>query len=71
MVCMYYPGVHQLDILEAMTQGRGGHNVVCPGSKNSSDGSICIVSLLVPGLLVSKAAPGVEVLEHIFHIIGS
>ena len=70
MVCIDDPGVHQLDILEVMTQGRGGHDIVCPGSKNSSDGSICIVSLLVPGLLVSEAAPGVEVCKHVFHIIG-
>ena len=61
MVCMDYPGVHQLDILEIMTQGRGGHDIVCSGSKNGSNGAICIVSLLVPGLLVPESSPGVEV----------
>ena len=71
MVCMDDPGVHQLDILEVMAQGRGSHDIICPGSKNSSDGSICIVSLLVPGLLVSKPPARVEVLKHIFHLIGS
>ena len=70
MVCIDYPGVHQLDILEIMTQGRGGHDIVCSGSKNGLDGSICIVSLLVPSLLVAKPPSRVEVLKHVFHSIG-
>jgi len=71
MVCMDDPGVHQLDILEVMAQCRGGHNVICSGSKDSVDGSIRVVPLLVPGLLVPESSPGVKVLEHVFHIIGS
>ena len=70
MVCIDYPGVHQLDIPEVMMQGRRGHNIVSSGSKDSLDGSIRVVSLLVPSLLVSESPSGVEVLEHIFHIIG-
>jgi len=46
MVCIDYPGVHQLDIPEVMTQGRGGHDIVCSGSKHSVDGSIWVVPLL-------------------------
>ena len=70
MVCVDYPGVHQLDIIEVMTQCRGGHHIVSSGSKDSLNGSIRVVPLLVPGLLVAEPPSGVEVLEHVFHIIG-
>jgi len=53
-----------------MTQCRRGHNVVSSGSKDSLDGSIRVVPLLVPSLLVSEPPSGVEVLEHVYHAIG-
>jgi len=65
-----YPWVHQLDILEVMAQCRGGHKTVSLGSKYCLDGSISIVSLLVPSLLVSGSPSRVEVLKHVFHSIG-
>jgi len=39
--------------------------------EDSVDGSIRVVSLLVPSLLVAEPPSGVEVLEHVFHVIGS
>jgi len=65
-----YPWVHQSDILEVMAQCRGGHNIASPGSKYSLDGSIRVVPLLVPSLLVLEPPSGVEVLKHVFHSIG-
>jgi len=62
--------VHPLDILEAMTEGRGGHNIISSGSEHCLDGSIRVVSLLMPGLLVPESSPGVEVLKHVLHAIG-
>jgi len=69
MVCVDYPGIHQLDILEVVTQGWRGHHIVSSGSKDSVDGSIRVVPLLVPSLLVSEPSSRMEVLEHVFHII--
>ena len=64
------PWVHQLDIPEVVTECRGGHDIISPGSKYCLDGSISIVSLLVPSFLVAESPYRVEVLEHVFHSIG-
>jgi len=69
MVCIDCPGVHQLHIAEVVAQSLGGHDIISPGSNDSLDGSIRVVPLLVPSLLVSKPSPGMEVLEHVFHSI--
>ena len=47
MVCIDYSWVHQLDIPEVMTQGRGGHDIISSGSKYSVDGSIRIVQFVI------------------------
>jgi len=55
MVCVDCPGAHQLNILEAVTQGWRGHNVVSSGSKDFLEGSIRVVPFLAPSLLVSES----------------
>jgi len=64
------PWVYQLDISEMMTQCWGGHEAVCPAANDALDGAIRVTSFLEPSLLVSKLATGVELWEHVLHIIG-
>jgi len=71
MVCMDCPGVDQLHIVEAVPEGGRSHDVISSGSEHCLEGSIRVVPLLVPGLLVSEPPSRVEVLKHVFHAIGS
>ena len=66
-----YPGVYQLHISEVSAEVGPSADIVSSGSEDCVEGAIRVVSFLVPSLLVAEPPSRVEVLEHVFHSIGS